>query len=164
MAIKDTSKKPYIIDNQEEVFVGLDLPIRKGTDKQGYFASTTTTIEAVKNNIRNLLNTTPQERLYYPTFGLNLRTLLFNNIDESTEITVQQNIVDTFKFWLPFVNIQNIQINTQSTEPSLNTNTISVNIVFNIVQDPDTTASITLDFNDNVSEETFNSGPDSTLG
>jgi hypothetical protein len=57
MAIRDTSKKPYIIDNDTDVFVGLDLPIRKGTDVQGYFASTTTTIEAVKNNIRNLLQT-----------------------------------------------------------------------------------------------------------
>ena len=57
MAIRDTSKKPYIIDNDTDVFVGLDLPIRKSYGKEGYFASTKTTIEAVINNIRNVLNT-----------------------------------------------------------------------------------------------------------
>ena len=53
MAIKDTSKKPYIIDNDSNIKVGLDLPIRRNELDGGFFASTTTTIEAVKNNIRN---------------------------------------------------------------------------------------------------------------
>ena len=56
MAIRDTSRKPYIEDNNTDIFIGLDLPIRKSEGKEGYFASTSTTIEAVKNNIRNLLN------------------------------------------------------------------------------------------------------------
>ena len=75
MAIKDTNRKPFIEDNDTNVFIGLDLPIRKSEGKEGFFACTKTTIEAVKNNIRNLLNTTPQERLYYPTFGLNFVSL-----------------------------------------------------------------------------------------
>ena len=27
MAFKDTTRKPYIVDNEEDVFIGLDLPI-----------------------------------------------------------------------------------------------------------------------------------------
>ena len=57
MAVKDISKKPYIVDNDANVKVGIDLPIRRDDIKGGWFASTTTTIESVKNNIRNLLNT-----------------------------------------------------------------------------------------------------------
>ena len=53
MAIKDTSRKPYIEDNDTNIRVGIDLPIRRGNDKDGFFATTSTTIEAVKNNIRN---------------------------------------------------------------------------------------------------------------
>ena len=34
MAVKDTSRKPYIQDNDDNQFIGLDLPIRKGIDKQ----------------------------------------------------------------------------------------------------------------------------------
>ena len=57
MAIKDTTKKPYIVDDDSNIKVGIDLPIRRDDLKDGWFASTTTTIEAVKNNIRNLLST-----------------------------------------------------------------------------------------------------------
>ena len=57
MAIKDTTRKPFIEDNDENIFIGIDLPFRRSDGKEGYFASTTTTIEAVKNNIRNLVRT-----------------------------------------------------------------------------------------------------------
>ena len=53
MAIKDTSRKPFIEDNDTKVKIGIDLPIRRGSGVEGFFASTSTTIEAVKNNIRN---------------------------------------------------------------------------------------------------------------
>ena len=77
MAIRDTSKKPYLQDNDDNVKIGIDLPIRRGDDIGGFFATTSTTIEAVKNNIRNLLNTNEGERFFQPTIGLNLKTLLF---------------------------------------------------------------------------------------
>ena len=49
----------------KSIFIGIDLPFRKG-DAEGWFASTTTTIESVKNNIRNLLQTNPGEILMQP--------------------------------------------------------------------------------------------------
>ena len=45
--IKDTSRKPYIQDNDTKVKIGIDLPIRRGDDKDGFFATTSTTIESV---------------------------------------------------------------------------------------------------------------------
>ena len=80
MAIKDTSKKPYIQDNDTRVKIGIDLPIRRGDDLDGFFATTSTTIEAVKNNIRNLLQTEEGERFFQPNLGLSLRSLLFEII------------------------------------------------------------------------------------
>ena len=41
---KDLTKKPYIHDRDERVFIGIDLPFRKSESKEGYFASTSTTI------------------------------------------------------------------------------------------------------------------------
>ena len=80
MAIKDTSRKPFIQDNDTNVKVGIDLPIRRGDELDGFFASTSTTIESVKNNIRNLLNTNEGERFFQPNLGMNLRRLLFEHI------------------------------------------------------------------------------------
>ena len=130
MAIKDTSRKPYIIDRDSNVKVGIDLPIRRGDTKDGWFATTSTTIEAVKNNIRNLLQTNQGERLMQPNLGLDLRNMLFNQIDESLIIGVQDSILDTFEFWLPFVEVRDIQIITSNDESTLNSNEVRVNIVF----------------------------------
>ena len=44
MAIRDTSRKPYIEDNDTKIKIGLDTPIRRGDEKDGFFASTSTTI------------------------------------------------------------------------------------------------------------------------
>ena len=74
MAILDKTKKPYIADRDNKVFIGIDLPIRKSDGSEGYFASTSTTIEAVKNNIKNLLLTERGERIMQPFLGLNLRS------------------------------------------------------------------------------------------
>ena len=144
MAIKDTSKKPYIEDNDTNVFIGLDLPIRKSSGKEGYFASTSTTIEAVKNNIRNLLNTHRGERLMQPNIGINLRQYLFQQVTEDSIVSIQNDILDTFEFWLPFVEVRDIQVKTNSDNTTIGTNTLNINIIFNIKQDPNTLESVQL--------------------
>ena len=137
MAVKDTSRKPYIEDNDTNVRVGIDLPIRRGNDKDGFFATTSTTIEAVKNNIRNLLNTNQGERLFQPNIGINLRRYLFGQITEETLLQIQESISSTFNFWLPFVQIQNINLKNGT-----NANSIVIDILFNIKQDPNTLESV----------------------
>ena len=166
MAIKDISRKPYIEDNDTNVYIGLDLPIRRGNDIQGYFASTSTTIEAVKNNIRNLLNTYKGERLMQPNIGIDLRQYLFNQIDEGTVLSIQDSILDTFNYWLPFVEVRNIEVKS-SGGIDTGTNSIHINITFNITQDPNTLESVQLyvtsnDNQANVDLSTNNMG--TTLG
>ena len=156
MAIKDTSRKPYIVDNDTNVKVGIDLPIRRGDDRDGYFASTSTTIEAVKNNIRNLLQTNEGERFFQPNLGLNLRTLLFEHITNENLIGVQNAIMDKFEFWLPFVEVRNIEVLSRDDDSNIGINEIRVKILFNIKQDPNTLDSITLDFSSDISETESN--------
>ena len=152
MAVKDISKKPYIVDNDTNIKVGIDLPIRRDDKKAGWFASTTTTIEAVKNNIRNLLNTNQGERLMQPTLGLNLKRMLFEQINEESILGIQDSILDSFNFWLPFVQVKDIQIETSEENQFIGTNEIRVKIIFNIIQDPNTLDSVTLNFQSDVNE------------
>ena len=144
MAIKDTTRKPYIEDNDENIFIGIDLPFRKSNGIEGYFASTSTTIEAVKNNIRNLVNTHQGERLMQPQLGINLRKYLFEQFTDETSFSIQNDIVDTFRNWLPFVEIQDIQVN-MSDNDSIGKNTMNVTILFNITQDPNTLESVSIE-------------------
>ena len=158
MAIKDTSRKPYIIDNDTNVKVGIDLPIRRGGDKEGFFASTSTTIEAVKNNIRNLLQTNEGERFFQPRLGLNLRKMLFENITDDNIISIQDSILDKFELWLPFVEVRDIQIKTNEDDTVVGANEIRIVIVFNINQDPNTLNSVTLNFSSNINESESSMG------
>jgi len=152
MAIKDTSRKPYIQDNNTNVKIGIDLPIRRDDGGDGYFASTSTTIEAVKNNIRNLLQTNEGERFFQPNLGVNLRQLLFEHITNENLIGVQNAIMDKFEFWLPFVEVRNIEVLSNDDDSNIGMNEIRVKILFNIKQDPNTLDSVTLDFNSEISE------------
>ena len=153
MAIKDKSRKPYILDNDSNVKIGIDLPIRRDSGEDGFFASTSTTIEAVKNNIRNLLQTNQGERLFQPRLGLDLRKLLFEHINEDNLVSVQNTILDKFEQWLPFVEVRDIQIVNLDTENSIGANEIRVKIIFNITQDPNTLDSISLNFSSNIDEQ-----------
>jgi phage baseplate assembly protein W len=156
VAIKDTSRKPYIQDNDTNVKVGIDLPIRRGSDNDGFFATTSTTIEAVKNNIRNLLQTNEGERFFQPNLGLNLRTLLFEHITNENLIGVQDAILDKIEFWLPFVEVRDIQVLSRDNTTDIGANEIRVKILFNIKQDPNTLDSITLDFSSDITESESN--------
>tara|TARA_B100000424_G_scaffold194275_1_gene151704 strand:- start:1204 stop:1695 length:492 start_codon:yes stop_codon:yes gene_type:complete len=152
MAIRDTSRKPYIQDNDNKVKIGIDLPIRRDDGLDGFFATTSTTIEAVKNNIRNLLQTNEGERFFQPNLGLNLRALLFEHITNENLIGVQDAILDKMEFWLPFVEIRDIQILSRNNTTDIGANEIRIKILFNIIQDPNTLDSVTLNFSSDISE------------
>ena len=159
MAIKDTSRKPYIQDNDTNVKVGIDLPIRRGDDLDGFFATTSTTIEAVKNNIRNLLQTEEGERFFQPNLGLGLRRLLFEHLTNENLIGIQDTILDKIDFWLPFVEVRDIQVFSRDNTTDVGANEIRVKILFNIKQDPNTLNSISIDFSsDTMESESSTSG------
>jgi len=152
MAIKDTSRKPYIQDNDTNVKIGITLPVHRGVVDDGFFASTSTTIEAVKNNIKNLLQTEEGERFFQPNLGIGLRRLLFENITEENLLGIQDAILDKLEFWLPFVEVRDIQVLSRDDTTDIGVNEIRVKILFNLKQDPNTLDSITLDFSSDISE------------
>ena len=144
MAVKDTSRKPYIEDNNTNVSIGVDLPIRRGDINQGYFATTSTTIEAVKNNIRNLLNTNEGERIFQPQLGLDLRKYLFEQITPESIAMVQDSIVKKIAYWLPFVTITDMRILTSDNDTDVGANSMLIELLFTIQEDPNTLDSVTL--------------------
>ena len=141
MAILDTSKKPFIQDRDNDVFIGINLPFKKSEGSEGYFLSTTTTIEAVKNNVKLLLSTDKGERIFQPNLGIGLRRFLFEPITGETTTNIQNEIVETFNFWLPFVTIKDIQVETTSAD-GINPNQISVNVIFNLDKSPNSLESV----------------------
>ena len=152
MAIRDTSRKPFTQDNDSNVKIGIDLPIRRSDNIDGFFAQTSTTIESVKNNIRNLLQTNEGERFFQPNLGLNLKQLLFEQVTDENLISIQDTILDKFELWLPFVEVRDIQLLSNGDDTSIGVNEIRVKIDFNIKQDPNTLDSVSINFNSDISD------------
>ena len=125
MPILDKRKNQFIEDQDTRVSVGIDFPFARVPNQDGYFKTTKTTVESIKNNIKLLLQTEQGERVFQPTLGMNLKRLLFEQITEDTTIEIENNIVDTFERWLPFVDLRDIQINTDN-------NQVNINITFSI--------------------------------
>ena len=144
MAILDKSRKPFIQDNDEKQFIGIRLPFQKSDGISGWFDSTETTIEAVKQNIKLLLLTEAGERLMQPTIGLNLRSYLFQPIDSNTVDEIQANITSAFQRMLPFVNIVDLNIDFKESD-SIGKNTIKININFHINRDPNMLESVVVE-------------------
>ena len=133
MAIPDRRVKRFVEDRDSRVSVGLDFPIgRQAGDQMGYFATTKTTMDAVKNDVRLLLMTQRGERLFQPFLGMNIRRFLFEQITDDTAIEIENDIVDTFQTWLPFVELQNIEVDLGDQDR----NTIKINVTFNIRNAP----------------------------
>ena len=138
MPIQDTNKteKPYIVDRDDDVFIGLDFPLHRGNDRNGNFATTSTTLEAIKVNIRNLLQTEIGERPMQPNLGVNLKQYLFEPFTEDTKVVIQNTIVETFSVWLPFVTIFTLDVEMSDN------NTLKIFIEFVLNRDQDTVESV----------------------
>ena len=138
MAVRDTNKtkKPYIVDRDDDVFIGLDIPLHRGNDGNGNFGTTSTTLEAVKVDATNLLQTELGERVMQPTLGVKLKQYLFEPFTEDTKVAIQNTIVETFSVWLPFVTIVTLDIEMSDT------NTLKIFLEFVLNKDPNTVESV----------------------
>ena len=140
MPILDRRNNQFVEDQDTRVSVGIDFPFGRVHNQDGYFKTTKTTIESVKNNIRLLLKTEKGERLFQPNLGLALRRFLFEQINEDTNILIENEIVDTFEKWLPFVEIRELDVNTQPINSDRNQ--IKIKVTFNIRRAPGSLESV----------------------
>ena len=69
---------------------------------------------------------------------MNIRRFLFEQITEDTQVQIENDIVDTFNTWLPFVELREIDIDTGRQDQ----NKINIKIVFNIKRAPNTIESV----------------------
>jgi len=148
MPILDNRKDRFVEDQDSRVSVGIDFPFARVVGGDGYFGTTKTTIEAVKTNIRLLLQTNQGERLFQPGLGMNLKQILFEQMTEDLTIQIENDIVDVFQRWLPFVDLRNIEVNRRD-----DINQVTINIEFNINRTPNSLESVQVTF-DGVGDET----------
>ena len=103
--------KKVVTDTEEfsNQAYGITLPVQRGNT--GYFSQAFSSFEQAKSNLKNLLLTRKGERVFQPNFGSGIHELLFEQATNDLESKLQENITNSVNFWLPYINIDTIDVN-----------------------------------------------------
>ena len=129
-------------DDDPDIRIGVNLPFTRD-NKTGWFDQSFTTLDAAKSNLRNLLLTMKGERLMQPNFGTDLMKLVFEQDDGTLVDRIRETIIDAVEFWLPYLNLNTIEVNDTVETDDMNFNRFNIKLVFSIKNVPDVYESIT---------------------
>ena len=96
---------------------------------------------AVRQSIKNLIMTDRGERLMQPNIGCDIRGSLFENIDPSTILILEQNIKSTLRTYEPRCIVKGVEI-----IGNIDRNDLKVKIVFSVINTA-TLSTVTVDLN-----------------
>ena len=102
------------LDLRSSVGIGVNLPFT-GT---AVFNTTYTSKDAIKANLINYFLTNKGERFFNPGFGSDIRTILFENINQSKVERLKLTIEEELRFYFPRVSPSKFEI---TGDPDRNT-------------------------------------------
>lgn len=117
------------LDLNPNTGIGVDLNFQS----PGVFTTTYTTTQAVKNNLINYLLTEQGERYMNPTFGLGLQKYIFEQLNDKTVTSIEEDIQTQIQELFPTVTITSL---TVSQDPD--TNQIGISLGFSVAGESDT--------------------------
>ena len=88
------------------------IPLQKN-DEDGFYVLTKTLAQNIKQNIKNLMLTSPGERVMISDFGVGLRNFLFQNNSAELQSRINTRIREQIELFMPFVVINNIEFLNQ---------------------------------------------------
>jgi len=119
--------------------LSVSLPLTYDNE-DGPYRLNKTLKQVVKQNFKNLILTSPGERVMMPTFGAGVRRLLFEPLTSETFSKVSQRISSQVTKFMSYINIENISFITPDQDSSLSANSVRLIIKYNIgpINDSDT--------------------------
>ena len=114
----------------EGISVGLPLAY---DNQDGPYKLNKTILQAIKQNFKNLVLTSPGERVMLPEFGVGIYNFLFENINNETFNRVAERIAEQTSIYLPVINLEAVDFITNENDSNLGLNEIGVVIRYNIL-------------------------------
>ncbi len=106
------------------------LPLTLDVD-DGY-ALTKDLKELAKQNFKNLVLTSPGERIMDPEFGVGIRSYLFENNSVQTHGRIDARVRSQVQKYLPYIDIDSIEFNNMDVNPNVSENFLGVRISYRI--------------------------------
>jgi hypothetical protein len=122
------------LDQEPDIAIGLSLPLN--SSKTTFFALNYTTKDQATTNLKMLLLTIPGERVMLPTYGTNIRKILFESDDSDIVNNIGVEIEEKMKIWVPYITLHNVELSKDSDKHllyikifySLNTDNVISNL------------------------------------
>jgi phage baseplate assembly protein W len=127
MAVVLGSKPVKDLESFNDYAIGITLPLQIGNVA---FNQSFTTLEQVRTNIKSLLLTKRGERVMQPNLGSGLDELVFDLNDDNLASDVEENIISTLQQWLPYVTVD--EINIEQTNELKDNNRVNISLKFRI--------------------------------
>ena len=83
---------------------------------------------AIARAVRNIVSTTPGEKLFDPDFGSSVSEILFENVDDITAVSIQDEIRNCLNNYEPRVDLIDVDV-----DPNFDENQFDVTITYRIV-------------------------------
>ena len=83
---------------------------------------------AIARAVRNIVLTSPGEKLFDPDFGSSVSEILFENVDDITAVSIQDEIRNCLNNYEPRVDLINVDV-----DPNFDENQFDVKITYKIV-------------------------------
>ena len=118
-------------DEYTDQYIGFKLPFSFGKIDNALHDNT---MDSIKDNLENLFNTEPGERIFHPMLGVSFRKYLFEQMDfDEVEFgaIVREDMETQVKRWMPFLAVDDVNI---TTSPDRNQYKIAVD--FHIIKNP----------------------------
>lgn len=117
--------------------IGFLLPFVRASGSLGWLGATETELDAVAANLKSLLLTNWGERVGHYSFGCNLIEFLFENAGPAElKERIADRIISQTKRWLPFVQIDVLNVIFPDENPVLQENQMGIYIKFRLVSRP----------------------------
>jgi len=131
LAYIDKHKNKSLPDQDELQSLGFKLPIE--FDNEGM---TSETLDAVKQNLMCLLSTELGERLYQPNLGMRLKRFIFEPFSQDMVTEIKAIVHESINLWLPFLIINNIQVQMSEITTHETRNTLEIQVDFSLKRNP----------------------------
>ena len=83
---------------------------------------------AIARAVRNIVLTTPGEKFFDPDFGSSVSEILFENVDDITAVSIEDEIKSSLKNYEPRVELINVTV-----DPNFDQNQFDVIISYRII-------------------------------
>jgi len=108
------------------------IPLQQNKE-DGFYVLTKTIAQNIKQNFKNLVLTSPGERVMIPDFGVGVRRFLFDNLSFQIKNEISDRIQSQVSQFMPFLVVNEVEFfDIENSPNTIKENTLAIKIFYSV--------------------------------